>query len=122
MLIIVIRIWKMEMKITNKELCAAQDQLDRAAKRGWSRGRNVALHFEPRRIIAYLLFMEFYKYMYHPVHVFFRHRKTLSLFNNRLMLQQTKLFFWFFLQNMIELVRNPQRGKISKRTEYFHKQ
>ena len=104
----------------NKELRAAQDQLDRAAKRGWSRGRNVALHFEPRRIIAYLLFMEFYKYMYHPVHVFFRHRKTLSLFNNRLMLQQTKVLF--FLQNMIELVRNPQRGKISKRREYFHKQ
>ena len=112
----------MDVKIINKELRATPDQLDRAAKRGWSRGRNVALHFEPRRIIAYLLFMEFYKYMYHPVHVFFRHRKTLSLFNNRLMLQQTKLFFWFFLQNMIELVRNPQRGKISKRTEYFHKQ
>ena len=99
----------------NKELRAAQDQLDRAAKRGWSRGRNVALHIELRRIIAYLLFVEFYKYIYHPIHVFFRHRKTLSLFNNRLMLQQTKVLF--FLQNMIELVRNPQRGKISKRTE-----
>ena len=86
----------MEMKIMNSELRAAQDQLDRAAKRGWSRGRNVALHFEPRRIIAFLLFMEFYKYMYHPVHVFFRHRKTLSLFNNRRMLEQTKLFVFFY--------------------------
>ena len=48
----------------NKELRAAQDQLDRAAKRGWSPGRNVALHFEPRQIIAYPLFMEFYKCTY----------------------------------------------------------
>ena len=98
----------------NKELRAAQDQLDRAAKRGWSRGRNVALHFEPRRIIAYLLFMEFYKYMYHPVHVFFTHRKTLSLFNNRLMLQRTKLFFlFFFLQNLyMECVQKHVSKKI----------
>ena len=35
-------------------------------------------------------------YIYHPVHVFFRHQETLSLFNNLLMLQQTKLFFVLF--------------------------
>ena len=81
----------------NKELRAAQDQLDRAAKRGWSPGRNVALHLEPRRIIAYLLFMEFYKCSYITQSMSFLDIRRHSVFSIiLLMLQQTKLFFVLF--------------------------
>ena len=73
----------------NKELRAAQDQLDRAAKRGWSRAGGMLPYTLNQDGSSRIYYLWNFTNVYHPVYVFFRHRETLRVFNNLLMLRQT---------------------------------